>query len=406
MFKNIAYTGMTMGFAFILSMISTVMLGNIMTPDEFGDFALLKNFILIGATFSILGIDQSIIRSSINGNSIVTYRVVVLVTTILGALFSFIMAIFFSLSIINGIFLWGIIVGASQLLYLASIYRLNRQFIFAQMLQSSWKIILFIVIMVASFINISITISRLYYYLFLVLIATLAIHFIFKNKILCNNNMIEDNLDNYSIIKEGILLWMINISGLLFAGMDRFIIPSISDKGILGAYYALSFIYLTGFTMIGSAVGYVIFPYLSQNRLVVWKKLMIYTSSLLIVVLVVLRLWGNLISHYAFNGKYDFVTIDYNTIPLLIMGILQCLNTIIHFYIYARASRTVLKKYIIFLLAYCFLYYLSFSLFEVFIIYSLSNIILHILILWLIKVVISLIVSFRIISNNINLKTI
>ena len=74
MFKNIAYTGMTMGFTFILSMISTVMLGNMMTPDEFGDFALLKNFILIGATFSILGIDQSIIRSSINGNSIVSLK--------------------------------------------------------------------------------------------------------------------------------------------------------------------------------------------------------------------------------------------------------------------------------------------------------------------------------------------
>ena len=55
MFKNIAHTGMAMAFTFILSMASTIILGNMMTPDEFGDYALLKNFILIGATFSILG---------------------------------------------------------------------------------------------------------------------------------------------------------------------------------------------------------------------------------------------------------------------------------------------------------------------------------------------------------------
>ena len=100
MYKNISHTAMTMGFAFILSMFSTIILGNIMAPDEFGDFALLKNFILIGATFSILGIDQSTIRASINGRPVITYRTVVLITSILGALFSFIMALIFTLSII------------------------------------------------------------------------------------------------------------------------------------------------------------------------------------------------------------------------------------------------------------------------------------------------------------------
>ena len=47
-----------MGGAFFLSMLTTLLLGNIMTAEEFGDFALLKNFVLIGATFSIFGLDQ------------------------------------------------------------------------------------------------------------------------------------------------------------------------------------------------------------------------------------------------------------------------------------------------------------------------------------------------------------
>ena len=404
MFKNIAHTGMAMAFTFILSMASTIILGNMMTPDEFGDYALLKNFILIGATFSILGIDQSTIRSSRNGKPVFTYKIIILITAILGALFSVFMTVVFTLPILYGIFLWGIIAGTSQLLYLASIYRLNQKFIFAQMIQNSWKIILFIISIFALFINIPITISHLYYYFFLALIATLVIHYIYKKEILRDDEMVKDNLNNQRVIKDGVLLWMLNMSGLLFSGMDRFIIPSISDKGMLGTYYALSFIYLTCFTMIGSAVGYVIYPYLAQKKDVAWKQIILYTSILLIVIVAILRIWGNLLNHYAFSGKYDFVVIDNIAVPLLIMGILQCLNTIIHFYIYARASSNLLKKYVIFLFASCFLYYLSFSLFDSFIIYSLSNIIIQILILWLIKVTISFIVLFRITSININLK--
>ncbi len=40
-----------MGISFLLSMVATLILGNQMSPEEFGDFALLKNFLLIGATF-------------------------------------------------------------------------------------------------------------------------------------------------------------------------------------------------------------------------------------------------------------------------------------------------------------------------------------------------------------------
>ena len=62
MIKHITSTGLIMGGAFFLSMLTTLLLGNIMTAEEFGDFALLKNFVLIGATFSIFGLDQGNVR--------------------------------------------------------------------------------------------------------------------------------------------------------------------------------------------------------------------------------------------------------------------------------------------------------------------------------------------------------
>ena len=46
----------------IFSIITTLFMGIKLTQSEFGDFALLKTFILIGSTFSILGIDNYYIR--------------------------------------------------------------------------------------------------------------------------------------------------------------------------------------------------------------------------------------------------------------------------------------------------------------------------------------------------------
>ena len=124
MIKNITSTGLIMSGAFFLSMLTTLILGNIMTAEEFGDFALLKNFILIGATFSIFGLDQGSIRRSIKGAPVIDYQIVNIISILLSGIFAVTMMILYKLSIINFCFLWGIIFGGGNVLYLASVYRL------------------------------------------------------------------------------------------------------------------------------------------------------------------------------------------------------------------------------------------------------------------------------------------
>ena len=90
------------------------------------------------------------------------------------------------------------------------------------------------------------------------------------------------------------ILWMINVLGLIFAGMDRFIIPVIADKAALGTYYALSFVFITGFTVIGSAVGYVLYPYLTQGKIIAWRRVTYYFSSVIVALLILLLLIFNI----------------------------------------------------------------------------------------------------------------
>jgi len=395
-----------MGVSFLLSMFTTLILGNIMTSEGFGDFALLKNFILIGATFSIFGLDQGNIRRSNNGNPILDYKIVNIISVLLSGIFAISMMIIFKFSIINFVFLWGIIFGAANVLYLASVYRLLNYFAFAQLIHNCWKMLLFLIVLITFFITPLIGINHIYCYLFIALISIVTIHYFFKSSVLNGAKSVEIKKSRNNVIKDGMILWMINVLGLIFAGMDRFIIPVIADKAVLGTYYALSFVFITGFTVIGSAVGYVLYPYLTQGKIIAWRRLAYFFSCIIVALLILFLFRGQLIASLAFNGKYDFA-IQFNTIVLLcFLGILQCLHTIIHFYIYARASNKALINYIVYLCLFCIGYYISFIYIDRIIEYSISSIILHILILWILKIIVSLVMSFYITQKKSKLRMI
>ena len=383
-----------MGGAFFLSMLTTLLLGNIMTAEEFGDFALLKNFVLIGATFSIFGLDQGSIRRSIKGIPVIDYKIVNIILIVLSSVFAVAMMILYKLSITNFFFLWAIIFCGGNVLYLASVYRLSNNFAFAQLIHNCWKFLLFIIVYFSFLRNIQIDINYLYLYLFIALTSIIIIHYYFKSSVLKCGKSTESKGFSNNVIKDGMILWMINVLGLVFAGMDRFIIPAIADKATLGTYYAMSFIFITGFTVIGSAVGYVLYPYLTQGKVIAWKKVTFFLITVITALLILLLLGGKYFTSLAFNGKYDFA-LQFNIIvPLCFLGILQCANTIIHFYIYAKSSNKVLINYTFYLFIYCIGYYLSFILLARIIDYSISSIILHILILWCLKVIMSIIMSY------------
>ena len=377
-----------MGISFLLSMVATLILGNQMSPEEFGDFALLKNFILIGSTFAIFGMDQGSIRNNIDGRPAISLTIVNIVSFILSAFFAFSMKGLFSLSFNYSFYLWGIVFCGSNVIYLASVHRLKNQFLQAQIVHNSWKIILFTVVMYAFVIGKTININFIYTELFFSMIFVISIYYIYKW--IRNNNNLNSKIDEDvqgKAFRDGIILWMINVLGLIFAGMDKFIIPYLATKAVLGTYYAISFIYITGFTMIGSAVGYVIFPYLSKNENMEWKYPAKFILLILSVLFISLLFSGHFITSILFSGKYDIALLHQITTPILVMGVIQCFHAIVQFYIYAKSSKKLLIKYIMFLLIFCFFYFVSFYLMDNFIQYSLQSLVNHIAIIWMLKII-------------------
>jgi len=209
------------------------------------------------------------------------------------------------------------------------------------------------------------------------------------------NNKIDEEVQGKAF-RDGIILWMINVLGLIFAGMDRFIIPFITTKAVLGTYYAISFIYITGFTMIGSAVGYVIFPYLSKNENIEWKHSAKLIFLILMALCIILLFLGHFITSILFSGRYDVALLHHITTPILMMGIIQCFHTIVHFYIYAKSPKQILMKYIIFLLFFCLFYFVSFYVMDIFIEYSLPSLVNHISFIWILKILSALFMLYLI----------
>ncbi len=389
-----------MGVSFLLSMLATLILGNQMSPEAFGDFALLKNFVLIGSTFAIFGMDQGTIRNNVNGRPAISLTIVNIVSFILSAFFALSIKGLFSLSFNNTFYLWGIIFCGSNVIYLAAIHRLKNQFFKAQFIHNCWKILLFIVVALAFLFDFIIKIDFIYKALFYSMLVVIFIHYLLERIGKKDHQIKTDDFVQGSAIRDGIILWMINVLGLIFAGMDRFIIPTITSKAVLGTYYAISFIYITGFTMIGSAVGYVIFPYLSKNEDIEWKKPTKFIFLILVILFVGLLLSGHFITSILFSGKYDVALLHQITTPILIMGVIQCFHTIFHFYIYAKSPKQMLMKYIIFLLFFCLFYFVSFYVMNNFIQYSLQSLVNHISVIWMLKIIMAMIMIYFITKNS------
>ncbi len=359
MLKGITHTSIIMGITFFLSMCATLILGNTMSVEEFGQFALLKTFILLGATFSLIGIDQLIIRRGKNDSIALKYMfnywiIISFSSIICSAVFSFI----FSLKISQFIYLWIILFSQANLIYYAAYYRINHQFSISQLVYNFWKILLFLI----SIYVLSINIVKLDIYKFLAII--LFISFLIFSVILLfsskNKNQVQSFTQLKKYILQGIAFWIVNVVSLLFSGLDRILISSVLDTEILGEYHAITFICITGFSMLGSAIGFVLFPMLANKADVKLSKILSFYVIGGVALFSIFIVMGKDIFTLAYNGQYNYLIEDKLLYVILGVGFIQGIHTIVHFILYSQADSRSLYTYFKFTFSLCIVYVLLF----------------------------------------------
>ena len=398
LFDYISRTFLVMAFAMLCSFIATLKLGEILTMENFGFFNLLKRIFPMGATIILLGIDKSYIKYFSKADKMKIFHFVLplilfnsmILTLIIGFLYNF-----------NGydlsIFICFVIF--SFTLFLTSYARLKDEYATAQFIQAGHKIIFFISILgIMAYYDInSIEIINIFLISFL-------IPFLYLFKYLYDEKSINISIpakEFKKIVSFGFLFFLVNILNLMVVNMEGLFIPYYYGQEANGIYSGLSFIYITVFVMIGTSIGYVLFPMLSKKEQINFKSLLFYTSFIVFIISFIFILFGDLINSIAFKGKFDIYRTFKIDLMIILIGALQFINGLFHWCILGLGSKKNIVEYLKIIILTLITYFLSVLLIAIFFNPSFLGIIPIVLVAWIVKVSITLYFIFKtnIISN-------
>ena len=343
MLKNIGSTLLVMVIAMLSSFVVTIILGRNLSIGDFGEFALLKQILLIGSSIAVFGLDHSLIKQF---SKYIESRKFHCIFTMFNI--TICIAIIFTISGIYG-FYWGkliiiylsVVFGGTSL-YLAAINRVRNQYLIAQLITSGWKIILFIMILILLFFKKTILIDDLYVLVGISLLIPSML--IIKEYFISNKNKVEKKKIK-AFLTYGIIFWLINTTGLISGGIDKLLLPIIYNNEILGIFTGTSFIFIISMTMVGSAIGYVIFPKVSKGESINLKSLIYGITGLSFGALILFYFSGNLIISFLFEGKYDQYLNTKLILLFTLLGITNIIHTITHFLISACCTKQQLLLY-------------------------------------------------------------
>lgn len=341
LFKNISHTLIVMVIAMLSSFIVTLLLGRSLSPSAFGEFTLLRQILLIGATVSVFGLDLSFIKlyaGEVRPPKFI-HHVALAFIVIIGMTYAIIAALVYDIVGSRLYLLIGSVILSGITLYLAALLRVKGNYFLAQLFAAGWKILLLLGVGAVLLLGDSIDIDTIYQLIFFSLLIFGL--YIFRY------SLGEDNQDPVpkKYLSYGILFWVINSTGLISGGIDKLVIPLSFGKDILGIYAAISFVFITSFTMVGSAVGYVLFPKISAGNRIQFSTLALWLGALIAAMGFIFQVFGLSMVSMIFSGFYDEHITRVLILCFTIIGTLQIVHTIIHFVISAKADKKHLIYY-------------------------------------------------------------
>ena len=328
----------------ISSFAVTVILGRSLSISDFGEFALLKQILLIGFTIAVFGLDYGYIKyfsDDHRKNKMIQFLTMKVIFGI-SLIFVFIIFLLYPIQSNKLFFIFiSVCIGAINL-FLAARCRIEEKFFLGQLLNSGWKIIFLILIIIMTLMG---QVDQLNYVYVSIPISLAVISIFFVKKLFEKSEQIDDNIDIGHYLRLGLVFWLINSSGLISGGIEKFAIPLIYDSKTLGIFTGTSFLFVISLTMIGSAIGYVIFPQILSGKIIHLWKVYLLIFIITLSSLIIFSLFGEDIVSIMFSGRFDYYINEYLIILFTTIGSLNIVHTILHFILSAHANEKQLLIY-------------------------------------------------------------
>ena len=328
-------------------LVSNVLLKEILDDKDYGFYSIVTTYLSLIFIYGLLGFEQVFLRFSFQKEQYVIstqkaqlffISIIVLSTT----LFSFtVFNVFYNDSNVNIILLFGATFCCIFTLFLFNVFRLNKNYVLAQITSNSWKIVLVFITLfflwthnknVDSFLNI--------------LLGTIVLVTIFVTVYLIKKIKFEFNngLNNKDLFHSFVHFFIAITSFSLLLFGDRFLIENKVGIVSFGDYFYLTNIVLAPFSILQNYVGFkqlVAFKDKLNREIFIAFNKKISTLALVLSLFIVLFLIVIIkINVLSFDFKAHFSTIGL----LLILGMVRLYSSGILAAFEARTNINNLKK--------------------------------------------------------------
>jgi len=385
--------------------LSNILLKEVLNEEAYGQYSITITYFSVIFIFGLLGLEQIFLRYSnfIAVNTIETqkFQVSLIIKTIL--LTSTIGTLFFSFYFkeefkINFILLYLSSISIVALLYLFNIFRLNTDFVFAQVVANFWRIILLVLAEVLFFLKISDLNVLLNFIMLGILFSFLLAFFVFFKRI---QFVYNENHTPKDIIKTSFQFFISIATFSLLTFGDRFVIQNKFGFEEFGNYFYLTNFFLAPFSILQNYIGFKQLIFFKNNFTIkafdAFNKKVIFFGVLLAVFLFITP---NLLMYLKII-TFEFDKYTSITILLLILGIIRLYSSSISSAFEAKTNIDSLKKanLIFILLA------LVIVVFAVLVFNSLELIIATVSLIWLLRTLIYKSVLLKQIQKELKNKT-
>ena len=384
----VSKTFIVMAFSMLCSFVATLKLGESLSTENFGFFNLLKRIFPMGAAIILIGVDKSYIKYFSKNLQMKILKFITPMIVLNASIITFLLSYLYNFNGYDISILFCLLTFAFTL-FLSSYVRLNDQYGVAQFIQAGHKIIFFVLVfyLFRSFDINSFGVINIYLVSFL-------IPSFYIIKYIFDESKFESSISFTQfrkLVAYGFLFFSVNILNLMIINLEGLFIPYYYGQEANGIYSGLSFIYITVFVMIGTSIGYVLFPMLSKKEKIDIKSLTIYTGIGIFVILFLFIAFGYSINSLAFKGKFDIYRTPVVDMMIISIGALQFINGLLHWFILGLGTKENIMNYLKVIIALLLAYFTLILFVAHYSIKEFYAIIPIVLIAWIVKVLATLV---------------
>ncbi len=308
MLRNMAFKIGSVSFIFalvmVLAMLSNIILGNVLSQEDFGHFHLIRTIILFIAPLAIWGqsiaaaryFSQNDISQFRWGKAFIKIMLVVMVLVILSVI---IVHFVYHLSLPYLVSIGFAIFATCGTLFLSNVVRSQQRYSQAILMFSGFRILFFLLLVVIYFYTKLTTASAVFAFI-AVIVLMMIFNLIFTFKTVPRGNTDVPN----EMHTTGLLLMGIDASVDLFASLDSLVIPKILGLEALGLY-AATMVPTQIFKVLNKSSKYVWVPEFGRNGNIRFKKLNAAVALVAAFLVISLAAFAHPILDLLYHGKYN-----------------------------------------------------------------------------------------------------